>query len=92
MRSFIYAVFDRNTFLSKSINHARLWLIGGVRSTYSAEVFETFALSFGLSLVILGKEGGLVAGAENGDISETGIEWGWTRVSAFTRTRSVVRP
>jgi hypothetical protein len=32
-------------------DHARPWLIDGVRSTSSAEVFETSAVSCGLSLI-----------------------------------------
>jgi hypothetical protein len=44
--------FEGKTFVSERRNHATLWLIDGVRSISSAEVFDTSALSCGLSLIM----------------------------------------
>ena len=52
MRGCIGCRFGRKTIVSERINHARPWLIDGVRSTSSAEVLETSALSCGLSLIM----------------------------------------
>jgi hypothetical protein len=44
--------FGRKTLVPERRNHAGLWLIDGVRSTSSAEVFDTSVLSWGLSLTM----------------------------------------
>jgi hypothetical protein len=52
MRGLIGCRFGRKPIVTERINHARHWLIDGVRSTSSAEVLETSALSCGLSLIM----------------------------------------
>jgi hypothetical protein len=86
--------FGRKTFVPESRNHAGLWLIDGVRSTSSAEVFDTSVLSWGLSLtmsLVYRVASWLAREIETYPKRELRRS-GWTPVSAFIRTRSAVRP